>query len=72
MGVDSSNLNFLTFAFRTFESMKVYADTSTIGGCFDEEFKEWSIALFEEFKVGTKFIMLSDLHCKNLNLQFRK
>ena len=48
--------------------MKVYADTSTIGGCFDEEFKEWSIALFEEFKVGTKFIMLSDLTLQELEL----
>lgn len=46
--------------------MKVYADTSTIGGCFDEEFKEWSIALFEEFKAGTKFIMLSDLTMQEL------
>lgn len=48
--------------------MKVYADTSTIGGCFDEEFKEWSIALFEEFKAGIKFIMLSDLTLQELEL----
>ncbi len=48
--------------------MKVYADTSTIGGCFDEEFKEWSIALFEEFKSGTKFTMLSDLTLQELEL----
>jgi len=41
--------------------MNVYTDTSTIGGCFDKEFKEWSVALFEEFKVGVKFIVLSDL-----------
>ena len=48
--------------------MIVYADTSTIGGCFDEEFKEWSIALFEEFKVGGKLLMLSDLTMKELEL----
>ncbi|MEJ7677568.1 MAG: hypothetical protein WKG06_06805 [Segetibacter sp.] len=48
--------------------MKVYADTSTIGGCFDEEFKEWSIALFEEFKAGIKLIMLSDLTLQELEL----
>lgn len=40
----------------------------TIGGCFDEEFKEWSIALFEEFKVGGKLLMLSDLTMKELEL----
>jgi hypothetical protein len=39
----------------------VYADTSVIGGCFDVEFKEWSVALFEEFKTGTKNIIVSDL-----------
>ncbi len=48
--------------------MKVYADTSTIGGCFDEEFREWSIALFEEFKAGIKIIMLSDLTLQELEL----
>ncbi len=48
--------------------MKVYADTSTIGGCFDEEFKEWSLALFEEFKTGVKIIMLSDLTLQELEL----
>jgi predicted nucleic acid-binding protein len=51
-----------------FESMKVYTDTSVIGGCFDEEFKEWSNALFQEFIVGTKQIMLSDLTLQELEL----
>ncbi|MGN7723602.1 hypothetical protein [Chitinophaga sp. 22620] len=40
---------------------KVYVDTSVIGGCFDVEFKEWSEALFEEFKTGTKNLIVSDL-----------
>ena len=48
--------------------MKVYADTSVIGGCFDEEFKEWSNALFMEFISGTKQIMLSDLTLQELEL----
>lgn len=48
--------------------MNVYTDTSTIGGCFDIEFKEWSVALFEEFKVGVKFIVLSDLTLQELEL----
>ncbi len=48
--------------------MKVYADTSTIGGCFDKEFQEWSVALFDEFKAGVKFLMLSDLTLQELEL----
>jgi predicted nucleic acid-binding protein len=48
--------------------MKVYTDTSVIGGCFDEEFKEWSNALFLEFVTGTKQIMLSDLTLQELEL----
>ncbi len=48
--------------------MNVYTDTSTIGGCFDKEFKEWSVALFEEFKVEVKFIVLSDLTLQELEL----
>lgn len=58
--------------FRTFESMIVYADTSTIGGCFDDEFEEWSIELFKEFKAGVKLIMLSDLTLRNLNMPGKK
>lgn len=46
--------------------MKVYADTSTIGGCFDIEFKEWSLALFLEYQQGSKTIMLSDLTIQEL------
>ena len=48
--------------------MKVYTDTSVIGGCFDPEFKEWSNALFQEFIAGTKQIMLSDLTLQELEL----
>ena len=46
--------------------MNVYADTSVIGGCFDQEFNEWSVALFQEFLAGTKQIMLSDLTLQEL------
>ena len=48
--------------------MKVYADTSTIGGCFDEEFKDYSNALFREFVSGKKILMLSDLTAQELEL----
>jgi predicted nucleic acid-binding protein len=46
--------------------VNVYVDTSVIGGCFDLEFKEWSLALFEEFKTGAKHIILSDLTLEEL------
>lgn len=48
--------------------MIVYSDTSTIGGCFDEEFQQWSVALFDEFKTGVKRLMLSDLTLQELEL----
>lgn len=40
---------------------KIYTDTSVIGGCFDIEFKDHSLALFEEFKFGYKKMICSDL-----------
>ncbi|MCY7292141.1 MAG: hypothetical protein LH615_08160 [Ferruginibacter sp.] len=46
--------------------MKIYTDTSVIGGCFDTEFKEWSNALFQEFVAGTQQIMLLDLTLQEL------
>ena len=30
--------------------LTVYLDTSVIGGCFDDEFQQWSISLFRDFK----------------------
>jgi hypothetical protein len=38
--------------------MDVYCDTSVIGGCFDEEFSEWSNLLMDEIRVGEKTIVL--------------
>ena len=40
---------------------RMYADTSVIGGIYDTEFKEWSERLIQEFKEGSKIIVLSDL-----------
>ena len=47
---------------------KIYADTSVIGGCFDEEFQEVTKQLFEDFKSGIKILVLSDLALKELEL----
>ena len=39
----------------------VYVDTSVFGGCYDEEFQEWSNALMEEFRQGLKKAVISDV-----------
>ena len=41
--------------------MRIYIDTSVIGGYFDEEFKEWSKKLVAEFKTGKKTVIISDV-----------
>lgn len=40
---------------------RIYVDTSVIGGCFDIECRENSLALFEAFKKGSIKVILSDL-----------
>ena len=40
---------------------RIYADTSVIGGCLDEEFQEASLGLLNEFKDGKAVIVVSDL-----------
>jgi hypothetical protein len=41
--------------------MRIYIDTSVIGGCFDEEFQVWSQILFKEFCNGEKTAIVSDV-----------
>lgn len=45
---------------------RIYIDTSVIGGCFDEEFKEWSLTLLGEFVKGEKTMLVSDLMMREL------
>lgn len=40
---------------------RVYIDTSVIGGCFDQEFEEWSNRLFDDFKSGKRIAVVSDV-----------
>lgn len=40
---------------------RTYVDTSVIGGCFDNEFEEYSNQLFEEFISGKKQLVISDI-----------
>ena len=48
------------------KKLKVYIDTSVIGGCFDKIFQEWSNKLFEEFILGKKIAIISDTVLKEL------
>jgi len=41
--------------------LRVYIDTSVIGGCLDEEFKEVSRKLIDKFERGEMVVVLSEL-----------
>lgn len=41
--------------------LRIYVDTSVIGGCFDPEFKEWSLALVDDFRLGRYIPVISDV-----------
>ena len=42
-------------------ALRLYADTSVIGGCLDPEFRERSISLLGKFEAGEAILVLSDL-----------
>ncbi len=43
------------------KKLRIYVDTSVIGGCFDPEFKLWSEALVEDFREGRYTAVMSDV-----------
>lgn len=45
----------------SFVKLKLYIDTSVIGGCLDEEFAEQSTVLIRGIRRGLHFAMISDL-----------
>ncbi len=45
---------------------KIYIDTSVIGGCFDEEFQEWSNKLIKEIISREKIAVISDITLEEL------
>ncbi|MFO8000076.1 MAG: hypothetical protein R6U46_02460 [Marinilabilia sp.] len=47
---------------------RIYIDTSVIGGCYDEEFEIWSNHLIDEFKIGLKIAIVSDITYRELEL----
>ncbi len=46
--------------------LRLYADTSVIGGVYDAEFTEWSSKLIREFKDGKNKAVISDLTLKEI------
>ena len=45
---------------KAMKKLRIYIDTSVIGGCFDPEFSEWSNSLMKDFASGT-FIPLAEI-----------
>jgi hypothetical protein len=43
------------------KTLRVYVDTSVLGGCFDPEFAEWSNSLVADFRIGRFRPVLSDV-----------
>ncbi|MBC8181263.1 PIN domain protein [candidate division KSB1 bacterium] len=48
------------------KKLKIYVDTSVIGGCFDDEFKEFSNLLFNQFQTGKFIPVISDVTIREL------
>jgi hypothetical protein len=46
--------------------IRVYTDTSVLGGCEDEEFAEHSVRLMEDFVRGDRVLVLSNLTVQEL------
>ena len=47
--------------------VKIYIDTSVIGGCCDDEFKDCSIQLIKELKIGLHIPVISELTLAEVN-----
>ena len=43
------------------KSLRIYLDTSVLGGCYDPEFERWSAALIQDFRLGHFRPVLSDV-----------
>ena len=43
------------------KKLRIYVDSSVIGGCFDPEFEKWSNGLFRDFHVGTFLPVISEI-----------
>ena len=43
------------------KKLRIYVDTSVIGGCFDPEFRLWSEALMKDFRERRYIAIVSDV-----------
>lgn len=48
--------------------LRVYADTSVFGGCFDDEFKAESVRFFDEVRQGQFVVVVSNVTLDELEL----
>lgn len=46
--------------------LRIYTDTSVFGGCFDDEFVEYSTILIDQFRNDEKILTISDLTLQEL------
>jgi len=51
----------LNASMRSAKGLRVYADTSVFGGCFDPEFAKDSTRFFDEVKAGKIWLITSDV-----------
>ena len=49
-------------------TLRVYADTSVFGGCFDDEFRAESVRFFDEVRSGRFVVVVSDVTLDELSL----
>ncbi len=50
------------------KTLRIYVDTSVLGGCFDPEFAAWSNGLIEDFRRGVFRPVLSDATAAEVEL----
>ena len=50
------------------KTLRVYADTSVFGGCFDDEFRAESVRFFEEVRSGRFILVVFDVTIDELGL----
>ena len=43
------------------KKLRIYIDTSVIGGCFDQEFSRWSNGLVKDFRLGNLKPVISEI-----------
>ena len=48
------------------KKLKIYLDTSVIGGCFDDEFAQDSRNLLDEIRINQKYGVISEVTLREL------